>query len=58
MHLEISHVVNDPIERVWNVLLDPDVLKRALPGIEKLETTAADRFAVVMNLGVAAVNGR
>ena len=40
------------------MLLDPDVLKRALPGIEKLETTAPDTFAVVMNLGVAAVKGR
>ena len=58
MHLEISQILNHPIERVWEVLLDPDVLKRALPGIEKLETTAPDTFAVVMNLGVAAVKGR
>jgi uncharacterized protein len=58
MHLEISHVLNHPIERVWDVLLDPEVLKQALPGIEKLEATAPDSFAVVMNLGVAAVKGR
>jgi len=43
MHLEISHVVNHPIERVWTVLLDPDVLRRALSGIEKLETTHPGR---------------
>jgi uncharacterized protein len=58
MHLEISHLLNHPIERVWDVLLDPEVLKQALPGIEKLEATAPDSFAVVMNLGVAAVKGR
>jgi carbon monoxide dehydrogenase subunit G len=43
MHLEISHVVNHPIERVWKVLLESDVLRRALPGIEKLETTHPGR---------------
>jgi len=58
MHLEISHVLNHPVERVWDVLLDPEVLKRALPGIEKLETKAPDTFAVVMNLGVAALKGK
>jgi uncharacterized protein len=58
MHLEISHLLNHPIERVWDVLLDPEVLKQALPGIEKLEATALDSFAVVMTLGVAAVKGR
>lgn len=51
-------MLSHPIERVWEVLLDPEVLKRALPGIEKLETTAPDAFAVVMNLGVAAVKGK
>ena len=51
-------MLNHPIERVWDVLLDPEVLKQALPGIEKLEATAPDSFAVVMNLGVAAVKGR
>jgi len=50
MHLEISQARNHPIEHAWNVRLGPDVLIRALPGIEKLETTAPDTFAVVMNL--------
>jgi uncharacterized protein len=58
MHVELTHLLNHPVERVWDVLLDPEVLKRALPGIEKLEATAPDTFAVVMNLGVAAVKGR
>ncbi len=58
MHVELSHLLNHPIERVWDVLLDPEVLKRALPGVEKLESTGPDTFSVVMNLGVAAVKGR
>jgi hypothetical protein len=32
------------------VRLGPDVLIRALPGIEKLETAAPDTFAMVVNL--------
>ncbi len=58
MRVEISHLLPHPIERVWDVLLDPDVLRRALPGIEKLEPAGPDRFFVAMNLGVAAVRGR
>ncbi|HZP43500.1 MAG TPA: carbon monoxide dehydrogenase subunit G [Candidatus Binatia bacterium] len=58
MKVEVSHLLSHPIERVWRVLLDPDVLRRALPGIEQLEATGPDRFAVTMNLGVAAVKGR
>jgi carbon monoxide dehydrogenase subunit G len=58
MHIEISHVVPHPIERVWDALLDPDVLRRALPGIEKFEPDGPNRFAVAMMLGVAAVRGR
>jgi carbon monoxide dehydrogenase subunit G len=43
---------------VWSVLLDPAVLARVLPGIEKFEETAPDRYSVVVELGVAAVKGR
>jgi carbon monoxide dehydrogenase subunit G len=57
MHLEISHVVNDPIERVWHLLRDPEVPERALRGIETLETLAPDTAAVPMNPGAAAVKG-
>ena len=58
MHVEVSHLLPHPIERVWEVLLDPDALRRALPGIERLEPAGRDRFAITMNLGVAAVRGR
>lgn len=58
MRVEISHLLPHPIERVWDVLLDPDVLRRALPGIEKLEPAGQDRFEVAMTLGVASIKGR
>lgn len=57
MKIEVSHVLPYPRERVWEVLLDPDVMARVLPGIEKFESLGDDKFAVVMKLGLPAVKG-
>ncbi len=57
MKVEVSHVLPYPRERVWEVLLDPVVMSRVLPGIEKFEPMGPDKFAVVMKLGVPAVKG-
>jgi uncharacterized protein len=55
--IEVSHLLQYPRERVWEVLLDPDVMSRVLPGIEKFESLGNDTFAVVMKLGVPAIKG-
>jgi hypothetical protein len=39
------------------LLLDPAVLERLLPGVEKLELTGPDQYAVVVQLGVGAIRG-
>ncbi len=58
MKLEVSsEVLPAPRERVWALLQDPGVLARLLPGVEKLEATGPDEYAVVVKLGVGAVRG-
>jgi hypothetical protein len=52
-----SHAFAHPRERIWQVLLDPTVLARLLPGVEKFEATGPDTYAVVVSLGVGAVRG-
>lgn len=44
-------------EKVWERLLDPNVLARSLPGCEKLETNPDGSYAAEMRIGVAAVKG-
>lgn len=58
MKIEVSsHEFAWPRERIWQLLLDPAVLARLLPGVEKLEATGPDQYALVVKLGVGAVRG-
>jgi carbon monoxide dehydrogenase subunit G len=55
--IEVSHLVPYPQQRVWDVLLDPEVLARVLPGVEKFEALGGDRYRILVKLGVGAVRG-
>ena len=45
-------------ERVWEALLDVDVLASTLPGFQKLEQVGENEFAGALSLGVGPVQGR
>jgi carbon monoxide dehydrogenase subunit G len=57
MKLEGSHDVPAPRSRVWEAFLDPEVLRQAIPGCEKLEAMGPDEFRATLKIGVAAVKG-
>jgi uncharacterized protein len=44
--------------QAWTLLTDPVILKRCMPGCEKLEPLAEGEFAVEILAGVASVKGR
>ena len=44
-----------PRQRVWELLQDPEVLAKALPGTEKLVLSADDRFDGVMKVSIGPV---
>lgn len=44
-------------EQVWQLLNDPDVLARCLPGCEQLTPVEPDRYAARVSVGLAAVKG-
>lgn len=44
-------------ERVWDVLNDPDLLKKHLPGCESLEKITENEFQLVLVVGVGAIKG-
>jgi hypothetical protein len=52
-----SHAFDRPREEVFPLLVDPAVLARLLPGVEKLEETAPNQYAVAVKLGVGAIRG-
>ena len=48
MKIEGTQEVSAPRERVFQALLDPEVLQRCIPGCEKLEQTGDNAYAVTL----------
>jgi carbon monoxide dehydrogenase subunit G len=57
MKIEGSHDIPAPRQKVWEAFLDPAMLRRAIPGCERLEATGEDEYNATMKIGVAAVKG-
>ena len=57
MKLEGAHDIPAPRQKVWDAFLDPERLRQAIPGCEKLEAAGPDEFKATMKIGVAAVKG-
>lgn len=58
MKLDGQTVVNAPIERLWEVLNDVELLRRHMPGCESLTEVGAGEYEAVLSMGVAAIKGR
>ena len=57
MKIEGGHEISVPRQRVWDAFLDPERLRQAIPGCERLEALGNDEFKATMKVGVAAVKG-
>src|SRR5439155_13042063 len=57
MKIEGAHDIPAPRQKVWEAFLDPDRLRQAIPGCEKLEAVGNDEYKATMKIGVAAVKG-
>ena len=55
MKLEGTFTFNGPRETVWDLLQDPAVLAKTLPGTKRLERAGEDRFEGVMKVSVGPV---
>jgi uncharacterized protein len=52
MTLNGTFTFNGPRQKVWDLLQDPDVLAKALPGTERLTLAGPDRYEGVMKVSV------
>ena len=57
MKLEGSNRLAAKRQRVYQSLIDPEVLKRCIPGCEKLEKTGDNTYAAVLRTGVGSIRG-
>jgi carbon monoxide dehydrogenase subunit G len=57
VNLDGSAVLSAPPERVWEVITDPAVLARTIPGCESLEQVGDDEYKMNVTVGVGAIRG-
>jgi uncharacterized protein len=57
MKLEGVYEVPAPRAKVWDAFLDPEHLRQAIPGCEKLEAVGPDEYRATMKVGVGGVKG-
>ena len=57
MKINGEYDIRAPRERVWQALLDPEILAKTLPGCEELTPIGPDEYEMKMKLSMAAVSG-
>jgi carbon monoxide dehydrogenase subunit G len=57
MKISGSNVVAQPVDKVWEAILDPRVLVTTIPGCERLEETGEHHYAMTVTAGVASIKG-
>jgi carbon monoxide dehydrogenase subunit G len=57
MKISGSNVVAQPVDKVWDAILDPRVLVATIPGCERLEETGDHQYAMTVTAGVASIRG-
>lgn len=58
MKIEGSHSLAAARPRVFALLLDPQVLKRAIPGCEEITPEGENTFRISMKAGLATIRGK
>lgn len=57
MKIEGSYTIPASREKVYALLLDPAVLKRAIPGCEEIQPQGDSAFRIKMRAGLASIRG-
>jgi uncharacterized protein len=57
MNIEATHEIKASRERVYAALIDPEVLRHAIPGCESLEKIGDDLYTATMRAGIGAIKG-
>jgi carbon monoxide dehydrogenase subunit G len=57
MKIEAAYEIPAPRAKVWEAFFDPERLRDAIPGCEKLEAIGEDEYRATMKVGVAAIKG-
>jgi uncharacterized protein len=57
MKIDATYEMQAPRERVYAALVEPEILRRAIPGCESLEKTAENTYNAVLKAGIGSIKG-
>src|SRR5215210_1161757 len=57
MKIEGSYTINSPRERLYQLMIDPDVLSCCVPGCQSLEAQGDGSYKMTMKTGVGSIKG-
>ena len=57
MDISGTYTFNAPPDRVWTLLMDPQVISSCIPGCETFEPLGEDRYRARLNVALAAITG-
>ncbi|MEP7339298.1 MAG: carbon monoxide dehydrogenase subunit G [Acidobacteriota bacterium] len=57
MKIEGSYTINSPRERLYRLMIDPDVIGRCVPGCQSLEAVEDGSYKMTMKAGVGSIKG-
>jgi carbon monoxide dehydrogenase subunit G len=57
LKIEGTYEFSAPRDRVWNLLIDPQVVARCLPGCEKMELVGDNLYDATLKIGIGAMKG-
>ncbi|RYY29232.1 MAG: carbon monoxide dehydrogenase [Chitinophagaceae bacterium] len=57
MQLAGNQIVNAPSSRIWQLLMNPDLLAKVVPGISSLEKLSENLFKSVIIIKMGPING-
>ena len=57
MQFDGEYTVNGPRDLVYDLLHDPDFLRKAIPGVKQMDKLEEDKYAATMQMGVGPVRG-
>jgi carbon monoxide dehydrogenase subunit G len=57
MKIEGSHTIKAPRELLYQLMIDPDILQRCVPGAQSLEATVEGVYKLTLKTGVGSIKG-
>jgi uncharacterized protein len=57
MKIEGSHAIKAPRDLLYQLMIDPEILRRCVPGLQSLEAAGDDYYKMTLKAGVGSIKG-